>query len=62
MNYKKLTKLIEKDGWIHVRTNGTHKHYRHPIKKGTVTIAGHKKTDEVPIGTEISILKQAGLK
>lgn len=62
MNYKKIIKLIEKDGWVHVRTTGSHKHYRHPIKKGTVTVAGHRKTDEIPIGTEKSILKQAGLR
>ena len=35
--------------------------FRHPLKKGTVTIAGNLGT-AVPIGTLNSALKQAGLK
>jgi len=53
-------KLVERDGWQHVRTNGSHRHFRHPEKPGTVTIPGHP-SDEVAIGTKLSILKQAGL-
>ena len=33
-----------------------------PLKKGIVIIAGHRLSDEVPNGTQNSILKQAGLK
>lgn len=56
-----LIRKVEKDGWQLVRTTGSHRHYRHPTKPGTVTIPGHP-SDELAIGTERSILKQAGLK
>jgi len=53
--------MIETDGWVHVRTTGSHKHYHHPTKIGTVTVAGHPNLD-IPKGTLNSMLKQAGLK
>ena len=55
-----LTKLSD-DGWVLARTNGSHRQYRHPIKKGLVTVAGHPGDDLAP-GTQNSILKQSGLK
>ena len=54
-------RLVEQDGWSLVRTRGSHRQYRHPHKRGTVTIAG-KLGDDLPRGTWSSILKQAGLK
>jgi predicted RNA binding protein YcfA (HicA-like mRNA interferase family) len=33
-------KLVEGDGWELMRTRGSHRQYRHPIKPGLVTIAG----------------------
>jgi predicted RNA binding protein YcfA (HicA-like mRNA interferase family) len=53
--------MIEQDGWRLIRTKGSHRQYRHSVKLGTVTIAGKPNLD-VPPGTLISILKQAGLK
>jgi predicted RNA binding protein YcfA (HicA-like mRNA interferase family) len=52
---------MESDGWRHVRTTGSHRQFRHPVKAGTVTIAGKLSVD-VPKGTLNSILKQSGLK
>jgi len=61
--YKDIIKKIEADGWVHQRTAGSHLQYRHPAKKGTVTIAaGGKLNKVVPPGTLNSVLKQAGLK
>jgi len=54
-------RLIEQDGWYHVRTKGSHRQFQHFVKPGTVTVAGKLGVD-VPIGTLNSILKQAGLK
>jgi predicted RNA binding protein YcfA (HicA-like mRNA interferase family) len=34
MKVRDLVKLIETDGWRHVRTRGSHRQYKHPIKKG----------------------------
>lgn len=62
MTWKALKELIEKDGWFHVRTNGSHQHYEHPTKPDLVTLSPHRLTDMVPFGTLNSILKKAGLK
>ncbi len=61
MKVKEVVKLIEKDGWILVRTRGSHRQYHHWTKSGTVTISG-KDSIEMPIGTLNSVLKQAGLR
>lgn len=61
MKIRDIIKLIEADGWHKVDTKGSHRQYKHPIKKGRVTIAGHPG-DDVGVGTLNSILKQARLK
>ncbi len=61
MKVKDVIKLMEKDGWYLARTKGSHRQYKHPYKKGVVTISGHL-TDDIAKGTFNSILKQAGLK
>jgi predicted RNA binding protein YcfA (HicA-like mRNA interferase family) len=54
-----LIKMIEADGWYQVRVTGSHHHFKHPTKKGLVTVPHPKK--DLPSGTVKSILKQAGL-
>ncbi len=54
-------KMIENDGWYLVKQRGSHKQFKHQIKKGRVTIAGNMNDDLAP-GTLNSILKQADLK
>lgn len=61
MKVRDVIRMIENDGWIHVRTKGSHRQFRHSVKPGTVTVSGKLGVD-VPIGTLNSILKQAGLK
>jgi predicted RNA binding protein YcfA (HicA-like mRNA interferase family) len=56
-----VIRMIEEDGWFHVRTRGSHRQYRHPVKPGLVTIPG-KHGDELAPGALNSVLKQAGLK
>jgi len=53
--------MLEQDGWTLVRTKGSHRQFKHPVKSGTVTVAGKPGLD-VPPGTLNSLLKQAGLK
>lgn len=55
---KEIIKKIEKAGWYLVATRGSHRQYKHPVKTGRVTIAGHPN-DELAPGTLNSILKQA---
>ena len=62
MKIRDIIKLIEKDGWYIVKTKrGSHRQYKHPTRKGKVTIAGHPNDDVAP-GTLNSIFKQADLK
>ena len=61
MKVREVIALIEADGWYLDRTRGDHRQYKHPTKKGLVTVAGHPSDDLAP-GTLNSILKQAGLK
>jgi predicted RNA binding protein YcfA (HicA-like mRNA interferase family) len=61
MKVRDVIKMIEQDGWYHARTTGSHRHYYHPTKPGTVTVPGHPGKD-MPEGTRNSVMKQAGLK
>ena len=61
MKVKAVIEIIEDDGWYLVRTRGSHRQYKHPIKPGLVTIAG-KLSEDLANGTANSILKQAQLK
>ena len=61
MKIRPLIKLIQDDGWYLVRTRGSHRQFKHPTKKGTVTVAGKLSADVRP-GTLNNILRQAGLK
>ena len=60
MSSKQIIKMLEKDGWILKRVEGSHHHFKHPSKKGVVTVP-HPTKDLHP-KTVNSILKQAGLK
>jgi predicted RNA binding protein YcfA (HicA-like mRNA interferase family) len=55
-----VIRLVESDGWRHVRTTGSHHHYKHPEKPNVVTIPG-QPGDELPKGTLKSILRAAEL-
>lgn len=56
-----IIKLIEADGWFEVRQKGSHKQFKHPIKKGLVTVPVHRLSNDLSVGLEKSILKQAQL-
>ena len=55
-----MIKRIEADGWRLHSTRGSHRQYKHPTKKGRVTVPGHPSATLKP-GTESAIKKQAGL-
>jgi len=61
LKVREVIRLGEDDGWYHLTTKGSHRQFKHPVKRGRVTIAGHPGDDVRP-GTLNSILKQAGLK
>jgi predicted RNA binding protein YcfA (HicA-like mRNA interferase family) len=61
MKVRDVIRLIEEDGWVRVQMRGDHRQYKHPMKRGRVTIAGHP-SDDVHPKTLQSILTQAGLR
>jgi predicted RNA binding protein YcfA (HicA-like mRNA interferase family) len=61
MKIREVIRLIEADGWYRVKARGGHRQYKHPLKRGRVTIVG-KPNDDLAPGTLNSVLKQAGLK
>jgi predicted RNA binding protein YcfA (HicA-like mRNA interferase family) len=56
---RKIIKELQTAGWVLDRIEGSHHHFRHPGKPGTVTVP-HPKKDLVK-ATEKSIRKQAEL-
>lgn len=60
MKSRDVIKRLKADGWLVVRQAGSHIHFRHDTKPGTVTVP-HPKSD-LAIGTLKSIEKQSGLK
>jgi predicted RNA binding protein YcfA (HicA-like mRNA interferase family) len=60
MNSRMIIKMFEKDGWYKADQSGAHIQFRHPSKKGRVTVPHPKK--DIPIGTIKSIERQSGIK
>lgn len=60
MKPKEIIKILQNDGWVEVRQKGSHKQFKHAIKKGLVTVPYHNK--DLDPKTLNTILKQAGLK
>jgi predicted RNA binding protein YcfA (HicA-like mRNA interferase family) len=58
MKVREVVKLLEADGWYHLNTKGDHRQYKHPVKRGRVTVAGHPGDDLHP-KTLASIFVQA---
>jgi predicted RNA binding protein YcfA (HicA-like mRNA interferase family) len=53
-----VIKKLEGDGWILVRTKGSHRQFKHPTKPNVVTVAGKPGVD-VPTGTLKNIWRAA---
>jgi predicted RNA binding protein YcfA (HicA-like mRNA interferase family) len=57
---REVIRQLRDDGWLEVGQTGSHLHFKHPVKKGKVTVP-HPKRD-LPTGTLKSIEKQTGVK
>ena len=56
---REVIKELKKDGWFLVNTVGSHHQFKHPIKKGRVTVKHPDK--DIPRKTLDSIEQQSGL-
>ena len=55
-----IIRALRADGWFEVAQEGSHKQFKHPTKKGRVTVPHPRK--DMPTGTLKSIARQAGIK
>ncbi|UNU74119.1 type II toxin-antitoxin system HicA family toxin [Moraxella nasovis] len=53
MQSRVIIKMLIDDGWYEVNVVGSHHQYKHPTKKGKVTVKHPDK--DIPIGTYKSI-------
>ncbi|ABB14399.1 type II toxin-antitoxin system HicA family toxin [Carboxydothermus hydrogenoformans] len=56
---REIIEILKNDGWFLYEVRGDHHQFKHPVKKGKVTVPHPKKN--IPIKTVKSILKQAGI-
>lgn len=61
MKVREVIRLLEKDGWVEMRTRGSHRHFKHPSQRFVITVPGNEGKELAP-GTLNAILKKAGLK
>jgi predicted RNA binding protein YcfA (HicA-like mRNA interferase family) len=55
-----IIRVLSAHGWREIDMKGSHRHFKHPVQPGKVTVAGSPGID-LPEKTLSSILKQAGL-
>lgn len=53
---KHLIRFIQEDGWHLDRTKGSHRHFKHPIKPGIMTVPKQSNAD-LRLGTLKNALK-----
>jgi len=56
MDSQKIIKILKQNGWYEIAKAGSHTQFRHPERKGRVTVPHPKK--DIPIGTLKSIERQ----
>ena len=57
---REVIKILKEDGWYFVDTTGDHYHYKHPTKKGKITVVHPQK--DMRIYEMQDIAKVSGLK
>jgi predicted RNA binding protein YcfA (HicA-like mRNA interferase family) len=60
MTPTEMERKLKKNGFVFVRSNGSHRIYENPTTKKSTVVPFHSK--ELKKGLEQGILKQAGLK
>jgi len=57
---REIIQILVADGWYESGCDGDHHQFKHPIKKGKVTVTHPVK--DVPAGTLKNIGRQSGIK
>jgi len=61
MKVREVIRLLERHGWVEMRSKGSHRHFKHPNQACVITVPGQAGKELAP-GTLTAILKKAGLK
>jgi predicted RNA binding protein YcfA (HicA-like mRNA interferase family) len=56
---RQIIRVLEKKGFVLDRSKGSHQIFIHPETRRRAIVPWHRKN--LPIGTQLSILKQAGI-
>jgi len=57
---REIIAMLHEDGWYEVSQEGSHRQFKHPTKKGKVTV--QHPTKDIDIRNIKSIERQSGLK
>ena len=57
---REVIAILEQDGWYEIACEGSHHQFKHPAKKGKVTVKHPQK--DIPIKTLKRIEQQSGIK
>ena len=57
---REIMSILVANGWFEVNQEGSHKQFKHPIRKGRVTVS--HPTKDMNIKTLKSIERQSGIK
>lgn len=57
--FRKIAKILRKDGWYVSTVKGSHYHFQHPSKSGKVTVPNH--SGNLSDNTVKSIERQSGI-
>lgn len=58
MKVRDIIRILTEDGWYLDRIRGSHRQFKHPSKKGTVTVVG-KESIDMEAGLQHNVFKQA---
>ncbi len=61
LKVREVIRLLERHGWVNMRSRGSHRQFKHPNQALVITVPGNKGSELAP-GTLKGILKRAGLK
>ena len=58
MKVSEVLRRLRAEGWVRVKSKGSHRQFKHPDRPGRVTVSG-KPSHTIPPGTLKSIFRQA---
>jgi predicted RNA binding protein YcfA (HicA-like mRNA interferase family) len=61
MKVREVIRELQQNGWVEMRSKGSHRHFKHLSKPFVITVPGNDGKELAP-GTLNAILKKAGLK